>query len=171
MTKGYTRSHYAHRTDLAGEYRWGDMGQMILVLVFIIGTLGDLFVVHLSDSWQGIIPWYLRVIVFLPLLLIAGYVGKRSHTIIFGQQRDGLMVIDTDVYARLRHPMYFASLLMYLGFVILSLSVVSLIIFVVAIMFYVYLCRYEEQVLIEKLGDDYRAYRKRVPMLFPKLRV
>jgi protein-S-isoprenylcysteine O-methyltransferase Ste14 len=168
MTEGYTRSHYAHRSDLAGEHRWGDTGQLILILVFIIGTGLDLFVFDLSSAWQGMVPWYLRVLVFLPLFFAAGYFAQRSHTLIFGQKREKLMVIDTGVYARLRHPMYFAALLTYLGFVILSLSAVSLVIFVVTLVFYVFISRYEEQVLVERLGDDYRRYKQTVPMLVPK---
>jgi len=168
MTEGHTRNHYAHRNDLAGEHRWGDTGQLILILIFIVGTILDLFVLNLSSGWQDVMPLYLRVLIFIPLFLTALYFGRRSHRIIFGRQRDGLMVIKEDVYSRIRHPMYFASLLTYLGFVVLSLSVVSFVIFLVAIGFYVFICRYEEKVLIEKLGEDYLKYKKQVPMLFPK---
>lgn len=168
MAEGHTRNHYAHRNDLAGEHRWGDTGQLLLILIFIVGTILDLFMLRLSSGWQDIVPWYLRVLVFIPLLLAALYFGKRSHGIIFGQQRDELMVIKEDVYAHIRHPMYFASLLTYLGFVVLGLSVVSLFIFLIVICFYVFICRYEEKILIEKLGDDYRRYKQQVPMLFPK---
>jgi len=168
MAEGHTRNHYDHRNDLAGEHRWGDTGQLLLILIFIVGTILDLFVLYLSSSWQDIVPWYLRVLIFIPLLLTALYFGKRSHGIIFGQQRDGLMVVKEDVYAHIRHPMYFASLLTYLGFVVLGLSVVSLFIFLIVIGFYVFICRYEEKILIEKLGDDYRRYKQQVPMLFPK---
>jgi protein-S-isoprenylcysteine O-methyltransferase Ste14 len=66
--------------------------------------------------------------------------------------------------------MYFGSILTFLSFVILSLSVVALVVFVAIILFYYYLCRYEEQLLIEKLGDEYKNYMKTVPMLIPKLR-
>ena len=80
------------------------------------------------------------------------------------------MVIKTDVFARIRHPMYFGSILTYLSFVILSLSVLALVIFIIIVIFYYYLCRYEEQVLLAKLGDEYMKYMKKVPMLIPRVR-
>jgi protein-S-isoprenylcysteine O-methyltransferase Ste14 len=170
MDKGYKRKSHEHRKDLAGEYLWGDTGQLLLLFVFLIGMIFDLFWLRVSDSWQDVVPWYVRVVVFLPLLLLAGYFAKRAHKLVFEENRQELMVINTDVYARVRHPMYFGSILMYLSFVILSASVIALVIFVGVVIFYYYLCWYEEQLLLEKLGDDYRWYMERVPMLIPGFR-
>ena len=171
MVKGHKRHSHEHRNDLAGEYRWGDIGQIIFVIVFIMGLILDLFILRFSESWQNTFPWYYRIFVFIPLLVIAGYFGQKSHDIIFKEERDKLMVIKKDVYARLRHPMYFASILTYLGFVILTLSVISLVIFFMVVIFYYYLCRYEEKILIDKLGNDYKEYMKNVPMLIPYKRI
>jgi protein-S-isoprenylcysteine O-methyltransferase Ste14 len=169
MKKGHKRKSHEHRKDLAGEYRWGDMGQLLLLFIFIIGMSIDIFIIKISDSWQAYVPWYYRLIVFIPLLCIAGYFGQRSHKIIFEEERKKLMVINTDVYARLRHPMYFGSILTYFCFVTLSLSVIALVIFIIVIIFYYYLCRFEEQLLLEKLGDKYKLYMEKTPMLFPKI--
>ena len=170
MKKGHRRKSHEHRRDLAGEYRWGDTGQFILFLVFIIGLIADLFIVKISISWQGIIPWYFRVIVFLPFIAIAGYFVQRAHQKVFQEERKELKVIKTDVFAMIRHPMYFGSILLYLSFVILSLSIVALVIFVIVVIFYYYLCCYEEQLLLAKLGDEYKNYMKNVPMLIPRIR-
>jgi len=170
MTEGHKRHSHEHRKDLAGEYKWGDTGQIILLFVFLIGMVLDLFLLKLTDKWQGLFPWYFRLIIFLIIVFIAGYFAQRSHKIIFKEERKELMVIKNDVYARIRHPMYFGSILVYLGFVVLSFSITALIIFVIVVIFYYYLCRYEERVLIEKLGDKYKEYMKNVPMLFPKIK-
>jgi len=170
MVKGHKRNSHEHRKDLAGEYRWGDIGQLVFVFVFIIGTILDLFFLKLSDSWQEFFPWYFRVMVFILLLLVAGYFAQRAHKKVFHEERKELMVIKTDVYAIIRHPMYFGSILTYLAFVIISASVIALVIFFVVVIFYYYLCRYEENLLIEKLGDEYKKYMKKVPMLIPWFR-
>lgn len=170
MVEGYKRSSHEHREDLAGEYKWGDIGQLVFVFVFIIGTILDLFLLKLSDSWQEFFLWYFRVVVFILLLLVAGYFAQRAHKKVFHEERKELMVIKTDVYAIIRHPMYFGSILTYLAFVILSASVISLVVFFVVVIFYFYLCRYEEQLLIQKLGDEYKNYMKKVPMLIPWIR-
>jgi len=170
MKKGHRRKSHEHRSDLAGEYRWGDTGQLILLLVFIIGLIADLFIVKISNSWQEVIPWYFRVVVFLPLIAIAGYFAQRAHQKVFQEERKELMVIKTDVFAIVRHPMYFGSILTFLSFVVISFSVITLVIFVIIVLFYYYLCRYEELLLIEKLGDEYKNYMKNVPMLIPGVR-
>ena len=169
-SEGHKRHSHEHRKDLAGEYRWGDTGQIIFVIIFIIGMISDLFLLKISDSWQDTFPWYFRIVVFIPLFFIAGYFGQRSHKIVFQQERKKLMVIKTDVFARIRHPMYFGSILTYLCFVILSLSLISLVIFVIVVIFYYYLGRFEEKILLEKLGDEYKDYMKKVPMLIPSIR-
>lgn len=170
MKKGHKRKSHEHRRDLAGEYRWGDAGQLILFAVFIIGLIADLFIVKISSSWQEVIPWYFHVIVFLPLIVIAGYFAQRAHQKVFQEERKELMVIKTGVFAMVRHPMYFGSILIYLSFVALSFSVIALVIFVIIALFYYYLCRYEEHLLLVKLGDEYKNYMKNVPMLIPRVR-
>lgn len=170
MKKGHKRNSHEHRKDLAGEHRWGDTGQLVFLIVFIIGMASDLFLFKVSDSWQDAFPWYFRIAVFLPLLFVAGYFAQRAHKKVFQEERKELMVIKTDVFAIIRHPMYLGSILTYLSFVVLSLSVIAMVIFFIIVMFYYYLCRYEEQLLIEKLGDEYENYMKKVPMLIPRVR-
>lgn len=170
MCEGHKRQEHEHRTDLAGEYRWGDTGQLLLLIIFIFGMTIDVFFIKISNSWQNTVPWYFRIVVFIPLLVIAGYFAQRAHKLVFEEERKELIVIKTGVFARIRHPMYFGSVLTFLNFVILSLSVIALVIFVAIVIFYYYLCRYEEQLLLERLGNEYRKYMKNVPMLIPKIR-
>jgi protein-S-isoprenylcysteine O-methyltransferase Ste14 len=167
MIKGHKRKSHEHRKDLAGEYRWGDTGQFLLLIVFIIGMLCDILLLKVSDSWQDAFPWYFRIVMFIPSLLIAWFFTQRAHKKVFEEERKEIMVIKTDVFAIIRHPMYFGSIMIYLGFVILSLSMIALVIFVVVFIFYYYLCRYEEKLMINKLGSEYLEYMKKVPMLIP----
>jgi len=168
--EGHTRRSHEHRNDLAGEYKWGDTGQLVLFFVFIIGMVLDLFLLKVSNSWQNIVPWYFRIVVFIIILFVGLYFIQHAHKKIFQEERKELMVITTDVFAIIRHPLYFGSILIFLGFVILSASVIALVIFVIIVLFYYYLCRYEEKLLVEKLGDEYREYMKKVPMLIPGFR-
>lgn len=170
MNEGHKRKSHEHRKDLAGEYRWGDSLQLIFVVIFFIGMTLDLFIFKFSSSWQSIFPWYYRVIVFIFIFFIAGYFVQKSHKKIFGEEREELVVVKTDIYSRLRHPMYFSAILVYLCFVILSFSVITLLIFFVVVIFYYYLSYYEEKILIDKLGDEYLDYVKNVPMLIPSFR-
>jgi len=170
MKKSHVRKSYEHRNDLAGEFKWGDIGQIIFLFVFVIGLISDLLLFNFSNFIQNFFPWYFQIIIFLFLFFTAGYFSQRSHKIIFQEERKGLIIIKSDVYARIRHPMYFGFILIYLAFVILSLSIIAFIIFIIICIFYYYISRYEEQLLIEKIGDEYKDYMKKVPMFIPKLR-
>ena len=169
-TRGYRRRHYEKRVDLAGEYRWGDIGQLVMLTVFSIGLLADLFFVKVSSSWQNVIPWYFRVIISIPLSFISGYLAQNGLNQVFGEERQTLQVIQSGVFGMVRHPIYLGSILIFLSFVMLSLSVVALSVWLVIVLFYYYLCRYEEILLIEKLGEEYTDYRDKVPMLIPGIK-
>ena len=170
MIEGHKRHSHEHRNDLAGEHKWSDSGQGLFLIIFIIGMTLDLFLLKTSNSWQDYFPFYFRLVVFVPLLVVAIYFSQRAHTIIFEEERKELMLIDTGVFAKIRHPMYFGFILLYLAFVVISLSIIATAIFVIVVIFYYYLCRYEEQLLTEKLGNEYKIYMKKVPMLTPRLR-
>lgn len=142
-----------------------------MLIVFIIGFIFDLFLLKISISWQDAFPWHFRIVVFLPLLFVSWYFIQRSHKKVFEEERKYLMVIKTEIYTIIRHPIYFGSIMIYLAFVILSFSVIALVIFIVIFIFYYYLCRYEEKLLIEKLGSEYCDYMKKVPMLIPLTKI
>jgi protein-S-isoprenylcysteine O-methyltransferase Ste14 len=169
MNKGHKRHSYEKRVDLAGEYRWGDAGQIILFVIFVIGMVSDLFFIKVSGSWQDVIPWYFPVIIFIPLIFISGYLVQSGLKKIFKEERKELEVISSGVFGIVRHPIYLGSILIFLSFTILSLSIVALIIWFVIIIFYYYLCTYEEKLLIGKLGKKYRDYMNEIPMLIPRI--
>ena len=167
MSKGHKRKSHEHRKDLVGEHKWGDTGQIIFLIIFIIGIASDLFLFKLSESWQEMFPWYLRIVFLIPLFLAAYFFAQKAHNKVFQEERKEPIVINTDVFSIIRHPMYFGSILLYLCFVVLSLSLIATIVFIMVVVFYYYLCRYEEKLLIEKFGNAYLDYKKKVPMLIP----
>lgn len=79
-------------------------------------------------------------------------------------------LVTTDIYRCVRHPhhlgvgIFMTSLGLLIGhlwsFLIISISQW---VWVIAFLFLV-----EEKELIEKFGEEYKAYRQKVPMLFPK---
>ncbi len=64
-----------------------------------------------------------------------------------------------------RHPIYFFSIL-FLG-LRPTMSLFYLIMFVTIIIYFYVGSTYEEKKLIERFGDEYRQYQKKVPRLFP----
>jgi len=168
-------------THQAGEARRSHAIQIGLFLFFIIVWILDSFVFRLT-SYLWSIPVYIAIIIgfyeliyFLSFLLliipglfviIAGiYIMSRSH-IVFNVTESTL--VDYGLYARVRHPMYLGSILLYVGFWITTLSVLTLIPLLAVIMGYNYLATAEEHILEAKFGNEYLEYKKRVPKWIPR---
>lgn len=86
------------------------------------------------------------------------------------KKEDTKELVTSGIYARIRHPLYTALLLMLVGFVLFSPSYTNL---VHAICIVVYLAvgiYYEEKRLIATFGKAYEAYKRKVSMLFPGVR-
>ncbi len=169
MKKGYKSKNFEKREDIAGEYRWGDAGQLFLALVFIAGMLIDLFLLKIQFPFHEVIPFYIRVLVVASLFVISGYLAKSGLKIVFGEKRERLMVIRSGVFSFVRHPIYLGSILLFLGFTILSLSIVAGILWIIIVIFYFFLSWYEERLLINKIGKEYEQYMKEVPMFIPRI--
>jgi protein-S-isoprenylcysteine O-methyltransferase Ste14 len=157
------------REDLAGEHKFGDTGQLILLLIFLIVWIGDSFILEYSTFLNNYIPAFVIIIVSALFLITSGYISWRGLKIVFGEKREKPSVIRKGVFNKVRHPIYLGSILLYLGLTITSCSIFSLIISMFIIAFYYYISKYEEKILLKKYGIDYENYIKEVPMWFPKI--
>lgn len=72
------------------------------------------------------------------------------------------------LYGVVRHPQYAGIMLAVFGQIIHWPTIITLALFPVIVLLYVWLARKEEKKMIEKFGDEYIAYRNRVPMFFPR---
>jgi len=166
--KGYKRKGHEDRKDLAGEHSVGDIGQILLLILFIAGWLVDKDILHFSVFFTPTVSIYLRVLLSLPVFLLAFFFARSGLKTVFGEERNELAVIKTGVFSIVRHPIYLGAILLYLGFIIISLSIISLCIWLIIILFYYFISRYEEKLLIDKLGSQYEVYMNEVPMFIPR---
>jgi protein-S-isoprenylcysteine O-methyltransferase Ste14 len=75
------------------------------------------------------------------------------------------VVVESGIYAIVRHPMYLSFILFFLSLILISQHWLSLI-FAIPITVYFYLSMgQEEQSSIIKFGDAYKTYMKRVPRI------
>ena len=73
-------------------------------------------------------------------------------------------------YAKIRHPGYLGSMLLWSGFGILSSNLaVALLLPVMFVAIYLYRISVEERMLGQQLGDDYAEYRERTRRVLPFL--
>ncbi|MCJ7579031.1 MAG: isoprenylcysteine carboxylmethyltransferase family protein [Candidatus Aminicenantes bacterium] len=159
---------HENREDLVGEHPFGDAGQIIFLILFLILWGLDSFVLQFSTFLAGYAPLMIRL-VFAGLILAAGfYLGKKSIQIVFTEKRDSPQVIKKELYSFIRHPMYMAMILFYVALIVATMSLLSLVLGILIFLFYNYIAAHEEKLLENKLGQDYVEYKKKVPRWFPR---
>jgi protein-S-isoprenylcysteine O-methyltransferase Ste14 len=158
---------HADREDLAGEHKAGDAGQVILGIVFLIVWILDSFVLKYTTIPAGNIAWYFRFIPGIILLIISGYLARAGLRIVFGEKRETPGVITEGVFSIVRHPIYLGCILFYPGLICFTLSLSSVAVWILIILFYWFISRHEEKLLLQKFGKEYEDYMNRVPMLLP----
>ena len=165
--KGHLRKSHQHRNDLTGEHVFSDIGQLIFLIIFLIVWIADSFVFRYSTFLTQYISNYIRVPIALTILTVSGLLSGFGLNTVFGKSRKEPQVITTGVFSIVRHPIYLGSMLLYLGFILLSLSLLSVLIWFIIIVFYYTISQYEEKLLTQRFGSAYEEYKKKVPMLFP----
>ncbi|CAG8584040.1 12303_t:CDS:2 [Ambispora leptoticha] len=81
---------------------------------------------------------------------------------------DGLMVIGTGPYRYIRHPAYTGQIIAWLGFALSSgnLLVIFTIMSMICLAYWNQI-RVEEEIMVEKFGDEYREYQRSTKKLIP----
>lgn len=151
-----------------GEHPYGDTGQWILLGLFLVVWVGDSFFLQASTFLSGHVPLYLRLIVLGLCLVVAFWLFRSGHVVVSDEKpAQGLVV--TGVFRHVRHPLYLASILTYVGLTVSTLSLLSLALLLVIFAFYDYIARYEERQLAGRFGQEYEGYRERTGKWIPKI--
>jgi protein-S-isoprenylcysteine O-methyltransferase Ste14 len=161
-----------NKAMLGSEHPLCDRIQLVMVVLFFVSLGLD----SLSFSVFGYSTVVLEVFSLPPLLLgtivflcLGLYLVSKAHKAVINEGHGQPKLVDSGVYAVVRHPMYLGTLLFCLSFLFISFSLLSAGIWVVFFIFYDRMAAYEERSLIQILGEEYVAYQKRVAKWFPKL--
>ena len=100
------------------------------------------------------------VAIALPGLLLL-VVARLQLGRAFSVQAKASILVTTGLYSRIRNPIYIFGGLMILGVIVFAGQPWFLLAFAVLIPLQIYRGRKESQVLEEKFGEEYRAYRRR----------
>jgi protein-S-isoprenylcysteine O-methyltransferase Ste14 len=160
---------HENREDLAGEHPFGDNGQLILLIIFLIVWVFDSFILHISVFPARYVSLLLRIPLGLVLIGAAAYFAKEGMRIVFDEVRAEPSVITTGVFGRVRHPVYLGCILFYVGLVAFTFSILSAVICTIIVIFYHYISKHEERLLLNKFREQYERYMKSVPMWIPRI--
>ena len=158
------------RDDLTGEHRSGDRGQIIFACLFAAIWVSDSFFLNYSTFPTQYMILSVRLTIGIILLALAGYLAGKGLHIVFGEKRYKPSVIQKSVFSVVRHPVYLSEILLYLGLLVLNMSLVALGIWIGVIIFLHRISRYEEKLLVERFGEEYEQYMRRVAMWIPGFR-
>ncbi|MBN1847849.1 MAG: isoprenylcysteine carboxylmethyltransferase family protein [Deltaproteobacteria bacterium] len=161
---------FDQRDDLTGEYKWGDMGQGICALLFFGVWITDSFVFHYSTRLNEMVPELIRILTGLVILCSSAYLAWSGLKTVFHEVRETPTVIRKGIFRIVRHPIYLSEVLLYLGLFIISMSIAACVVWIGAVIFLYYLSRYEEKLLLNRFGEDYKAYMNEVGMWLPRIK-
>jgi protein-S-isoprenylcysteine O-methyltransferase Ste14 len=99
-------------------------------------------------------------------LIILGW--KAVHSSYWSAEEENKRLVTEGVYAYSRHPQYLGFILMTLGLLVHWATIPLLVMWPLLVFQYYRLAQREEAEMVEEFGDEYVAYRDRVPMFLPR---
>jgi len=138
---------------------------LVLLFVFILAIVIDIYFLKIPNSFFQLLSLWTRISLGLIIIFIGGVFVERGLKTVFSETREKPHVIKKGVFKIVRHPVYLGSILTYLGFLIFSMSIIGIAVWLIIILFYYFISIYEERLLLQKFGNEYRNYMKKVPMM------
>jgi protein-S-isoprenylcysteine O-methyltransferase Ste14 len=151
-----------------GEHPFGDAGQLICAAVFLSVWVADSFFLHTSTLVASYVPITLRLAILGITLVTSLLLLRSAHFVVTLPHRPN-EVVSRGAFRYVRHPLYLASLLFYLGLTISTTSLFSLLVMAGSFLFYNYIAHYEELLLEQRFGEVYRSYKNKTGKWMPKI--
>jgi len=151
-----------------GEHPFGDAGQLIALVVFLVVWAADSF--FLKKSVFPLIPIPLAIRLFLAgaAFITAGLLFRSGHVVVRHDRRPE-HVVSTGAFRFIRHPLYAGSLLTYFGLAVSTASFLSFVLWAAIFLFYNAIAGYEERLLRTKYGGPYVEYMMRTGKWLPRI--
>ncbi len=170
----FARTFFIRKRFVAFRFGWVEILVSLEPLI-LLGVAYSLFrgiespsspmtaqtVVATTGSALILLGWILLIWTFLSWpSIFAGHGVVNDHRL-----------ISRGAYAVVRHPVYLGACLIWLGLALAFSDVLAFIItFFYVIPIYILYLRAEERMMLEAFGEEYRNYRRKVPMLLPFIR-
>ena len=159
------------------EQRFTDQEKTLLGLLLLGGVIAP--IIYAATDWLDFADYTLPTWAgWLGVLLIAGaiFVFWRAHADLGPnwsptlEIREKHELITRGIYGVIRHPMYASQWLLAIAQPLLLQNwIAGFLNLLVFIPFYFLRVKAEEQLMMERFGDQYRAYMQNVGAVFPKV--
>ena len=134
------------------------MSGIMFIAAFVVAGFNYRYSWSVMPSWAA---WCAAVLFLFSYIIYAEVLRENAYLSRTIEVQEGQTVIDTGLYGIVRHPMYSATVLMFLAMPLVLGSMPSFVIMLAYIPLIAKRIRNEEQVLLEGL-DGYAAYCTRV---------
>ena len=134
------------------------MSGIMFIAAFVVAGFNYRYSWSVMPSWA---VWSAAVLSLLSYIMYAEVLRENAYLSRTIEVQEGQTVIDTGLYGIVRHPMYSATILLFLSMPLVLGSLPSFVIMLAYIPLIAKRVRNEEQVLLEGL-DGYAAYCTRV---------
>lgn len=131
---------------------------LMFVAGFVIAGLNFRFqwiILPAQGVWTGAVFFLLSYLLYAEVLRENTYLSRTVEV------QEGQKVIDTGLYGIVRHPMYSATIVLFLSMPLVLGSVISFVIFLIYPVIIAKRIKNEEEVLAKEL-EGYAAYQKKV---------
>ena len=140
-----TKKHRG-RNDLIGEHSFGDAGQVIFIILFLMIYIAD-SIFGFSTFLNDVFPRIIRILSGTFLMIAGGFISFSAMRIVFGEVREKPEVIRIGIFSVTRHPVYLGEIVMYLALLFFSISIAAAVVWILAVVFLHYIARYEGKFL------------------------
>jgi len=144
--------------------------QSLAALIFFFIWIIDSFIFMFSTILANYIPFNISLILFLALIIIGLFLIFLTGHILFHKGDAPSKLIKTGIFSYTRHPLYLGVLILYLGFIFLSMSLVSIIGLIIVFILYDRIASFEENDLEKVFQEEYVEYKKNVPKWIPSFK-
>ncbi len=137
------------------------------------------FTIPILQNVSGLVPVVSLSIPLLHLAICVSFVipgallairGVKETTLKVAETHRTETIVTTGIYSIVRHPQYLGALLAHAGISFLLSAWYSLLLTPLMVVLIYLISRKEEEELIREFGEEYEDYKKKVPMLMPRLR-
>ena len=157
-----------HEHRLGIEAPHSHLKQGLSAIVFTVIWILDSLIFSFSTVLNSFVPWLVRLILFIIIIVVAFVFIRSSHNVLFRQPENMNDFITDGILGHVRHPMYFGVLLIYLACIFLSISLISIAVWIIIIVIYDRLATFEEKQLEDLFGQKYLDYKEKVPKWIPR---
>ncbi len=142
---------------------------VVASIIFLSASLYDFYILHWT-LYEAKTLYYAGIILFLigyTLRLYSRISLQKQFSVFVALQKEHKL-ITTGIYNYVRHPIYTAGILSFIGFILITNSALGLLTGLLLVLpALLYRIHIEEKILIAHFGDEYVEYKKKVKALIP----